>query len=174
MKNISKRITNAVIFIVMLVCLLKVLSIVPMRLTINQIAQVSRHATSITIIQGSNCEDDTIRGKVLAEITEKIEVQSFFSSLRLQPSLTQLFCMQCACGGDLEIKVNRQDTEPFLFTIHHGESIRLPKTISGDATITAGSAFRLAIWLSRHGVYDKGNVQPTNPPYSSPAAGSKR
>jgi hypothetical protein len=44
--------------------------------------------------------------------------------------------------------------------IHHGQSIRLPDTFGGDAQLATGSAFYLALWLAKHGVYeDQENVQ---------------
>jgi len=159
MKNLAKRIIKVVVTVIVLACLLKVISVIPMWLTINQINRVARDATRITIIQGSMCEDDKLIGEVLAEVSDLTEINSFFSALHIESSLAQLFCMQCACGGDLEVRIDRKNAEPFQFTIHHGQSIRIPKTIAGDAAISSRSAFRLAIWLSRQGVYDKGNVQ---------------
>ena len=40
-------------------------------------------------------------------------------------------------------------------TLHHGGSIRIPSTVTGDAVLLPGSAYRLALWLYAHGVYDR-------------------
>lgn len=89
-------------------------------------------------------------------VTNQTELASFYSCLIVQPSYVQLCCFECACGGDFKLTIHAPNRLPFVFTLHDGGGLRLPNTFGGDALLSPGAAYRLAMWLNQNGInYDK-------------------
>lgn len=125
-----------------------------------------RHAEQVTVVESPafSLDRTPLPGRILAQASERKEIADFMDTLRIQPSIMQLFGAECMCGGDLGVIVERAGQKPFEFTIHHGHALRLPGTITGDAVLKPGGAYDLAVWLSRHGAFGKEkDVQPGAP-----------
>jgi len=133
-----------------------------------------RHAEQVTVVESPVFFFDRtpLPGRILAQASERKEIAGFMGTLRIQPSLMQLFGAECMCGGDLGVIVERAGEKPFEFTIHHGHALRLPGTITGDAVLKPDGAYDLAVWLSRHGAFGKErDVQPGVPGEPSQSSG---
>lgn len=153
MKKTLRRITGALVFLLAVASLCRIVAVIPARAAMRELERTLSDAERITITQGPMTQTSERIGSVLADVADAHDISDFFHAIDIRPSLLQLFAMRCMCGGDYKVAVSRGDTEPFVFGVHHGQSIRLPDTFWGDARLTAGSAFELARWFSKHGVF---------------------
>ncbi|MDZ8116994.1 hypothetical protein [Pontiella agarivorans] len=165
MKKIIKIIVLTTLSLLAVATILQLTSIIPAKVTMQQIEDIYHQTDSITLFQ---CTGDK---KELISIHDQSGIDDFFQTLTVQPTIMQLFKFTCFSPNDYGIRIFKNDgTKVEIMHLDTGGILRSKIFPWGeDVCLKQGSADRLARWLCKHGAYrNKESNQILDPTWTTP------
>lgn len=106
-------------------------------------------STRVIIRSGGNCHRRPEQERVLLQLDEADRIRELSERIAIglgRPG------MRCMCCGDMTFDFYRDGKLHYSFSFHHGRSIRIKDSGSGDKELSLVSMRRLSEWLEKTGV----------------------
>ena len=115
----------------------------------NRVRSKIADSTRAVVRSGGNCHRRAEAERVLLEIKRPAEIKALADCIAVDLSMPGMYCM---CCGDMTFEFYRGEELHYSFSFHHGKSIRIKGSVTGDKELSLASRRRLSAWLERTGV----------------------